>query len=192
MPFPTVACACTYFFEYAAKKVGWSETYFKNEDNPVNCITDANYVLDKRKEILHADCKITYIRISNTSIPGDSVLLQPGVSGTVNVGSHPPVDPWSCLLTRNTYGTIKRGRSFLHGVTEDMFSPNGQWDLANFAATKFSDFGTALITTGMGLKYLVAAGPPKVYNFGNFTSIQPLRLATHQIGRPFGQPRGRR
>lgn len=181
--------AITLFLANDEEDYGWSETYYVDEGSFTSALTEASSLVTDRLGVLVADHQLLAYRVSEEGVRGDSVVKKrsPNI-GLINATMHPHVDRWSALMVRMEATAAKRGRKFLHGVPEDFFLANDEYD-----DTNASDAAVVTFTDRISAApYVLRGGPPDAHTYTTMTGAIAQRKVSHQIGRPFGSRRGRR
>lgn len=182
----------TLFFQCA--NFGWSETYGQSVANPSDAVINLTSFSTLRLATMVSDCSLIGARVSDTAIKGDSYptgLTFPTV-GTFAVA---PADETSARenvvrVLFNSAPAIRANRYF-HGIpasqyTKTFYAPTTPWETAIVA------FLSAIETHSGTLTKIPGAVTPPFYNFTAYTGYSTEGGDFKKVGRPFGQPLGRR
>lgn len=176
----------TFFFQSSTRPFGWTETYALTVADYDAAEIELALLADLRVAILTTDCVIRAVRMSNTSVAGDARFI--GIGGDVGTLAGDFVDPTTALLTRYEATPVYRGRTFLHGVVQDVFTAALGYDHGNPAAADFTAFGVKLASTPFQIRTVAGV----LITWRNIDNVQFVGYSSHRVGRPFGLQRGRR
>lgn len=176
-------------FRQPALNIGWSETYYTNDADHEAAIAEIQALLLLRIDILSPLCYSDYLRISKTDVPGDSLVRETNIQGTAP--GDPVLEPSACLLLRLEAGPTARGRKYLHGVTEEMFLSDGNYNIGWAGEVALAAFLEKLAPAVDPLYGIPVGTDPGPAEYSFITAALPQRLTSHKVGRPFGLRRGR-
>lgn len=179
--------------------MGWTERYFLNAQAYSQAKTDADSLLQKRMLLSRNDVKVSYVRISDVGVRGDSVIsLAPDTGagyGETSAGVS-STEAWTALNVRIEGGALYRGRKFIHGLPQSLmlgniFAPTQIWtDNFNMWAG-FLKTACCLWVRDKTVAQPLPPLPPIMTRIG-ITDVYPIGTTTHHVGRPFGLQVGRR
>lgn len=178
---------------------GWSERYVTTATDYTGGTALLNQLLPIRLAMLPGSVRITYSRLSDLSVPGDSVVIVPADGGGnygLLVGGHLKAeDPWDALLVNLRATPFYRSRMFLRGLPDiadeegTLFTPDTAW------AGAFTSWASWIKGNCGMISYRGVVPDAGGFLHGIFnpiTSVEWVRLTSRRVGRPFGLPVGRR
>lgn len=177
------------FFESYNDGHGWSEKYWIGAADLAAAETALNEIAEARVGLLADTSSITYQRVSDPAISGDSFVKSEPIEGEVETteGTDDQCHANVAVVLRCQTATGKHSTRYLHGIVEswvdgDLFQPppmGGQ--MAAYAtAVKDNAKHVRLPPGGDGLATMEA-----------IDEVVSIRVSTRRTGRPFGQSRGR-
>lgn len=179
---------------YACANFGWSETYGQSQANPDDAVINLTSFITLRLATMVNDCSLVGARVSDTAIKGDSYptgLTFP----TVGTFAVTPTDETSArenvVRVMFNAGPALRANRFFHGIpasqyTKTFYAPTTPW------GTAFNAFLAALEAHSGTLTKIKGAVTPPFYTFNGYIGYDIEGGDFKKVGRPFGQPRGRR
>lgn len=182
----------TFFFQVG--NYGWSENYPTNVATPTDAETNFGSFLTLRLATMFSDCKCVGGRISDVNVKGDSYPLivsfpEPGTyAGT---GATKTSAGQNCLRVLLNSSPVIRANRYLHGIpnnqyTTTFYTPTSDW------LTLIADFMNAIVSNSGTLTKIKGAIVPPFYTYTPYTGYTEEGGDFRKVGRPFGQPRGRR
>lgn len=182
----------TYF--YQAGNAGWSENFFASSASGAAAATLFNSLRDQRLPLLSPDVLLTGGRISDVNVKGDSYPTTTSfpTPGTYSVpaGATSAVGQ-NCLRVLFNAGPLVRANRFFHGIPADQYAATKYTPTVGFKDTL--DSFMAFVGTGFGAKTKIpGAVAAPFYSLTSYTGWEEFGGDFRKIGRPFGQPVGRR
>lgn len=182
----------TYFFQTG--NFGWSENYPCSVSDPVAAETNFVSIKNLRLPMMPPDTNLIGGRISDVNIKGDSYPTTTGFPqpGTYSVtGGLTAADRELCVRVMMNAGPSKRGNRYLHGV------PANQYTATKYAGTSdwvglLGAFLSAILANSGTLTKIPGATAPPYFTYTPYTGYTEESGDFRKVGRPFGQPRGRR
>lgn len=180
---------------FQQKQSGWSEVYPLNTASYASAAAALASIATERLELALPDVILIGSRVSDTDVKGDSSpsgISVPALGTWTAVGSEATMQTDYALRLKVFAGTALRSSRFVRGIPFGNLSTDGSFSPEAGYLTKLNDYIAALITNAsVGTRIKGAVAPP-FYAFSPITSISVLDMERRQVGRPFGQPRGRR
>jgi hypothetical protein len=185
----------TYFFQSTNGLSGWTEIFYPLASTPGAAGAAAIAAANLRKEILHADCSIVQIALSDVSISGDSLsLLGAPIEGTV-VDTTGYLDLDSAVLVKWTVGVWNRNKTYLRGFPVSA-TKDGKYTFAIGINDALDAWILGVIPNFVFRgRFIPNLTPPPAYSIGYQPATDgraQAKLARRKAGRPFGLSRGRR
>lgn len=185
----------TIFFQSNSGSSGWTEIFYPAPLTSAGAAANLLAAVALRKEILHIDCAITNVTMSDIAISGDStILLGAPVQGTATgTEGYLPLD--SALLIRWTVDVFTRNKTYVRGlpahtVVDGLYTfPVGfNDDLDAWIA------GIESRMVFKGINTVNDTPPPaRIVGFKPASNgVAVAKIARRKVGRPFGLSHGRR
>jgi len=190
MPFRVVL-----FFNQPTLLAGWSETYFNTLSDRNQVINQSNSLARTRMRMSPIGTFLSHLRVSDVDPPRDSSIDD--FQGMPLRGEHSQSAGsdlgWTSLLVSLISSPYRAGRKFLRGVPDLMFTV--QTGVPVFRPDQrfkdgFTAYRRALTIVENGWAIRNRSGTSYIYN--GITDVKIVRTTSHRVGRPFGQPVGRR
>lgn len=181
------------FYERASgvgtQPAGWSEVYPLNSSGYVSAFSALDNLNTLRLAMATADVTALASRVSDSDILRDSYVA----ALTTQTGTFTGAvsgDPDDTRRVKFLASQLKRTVRHIHALpgplfTNGIFIPSGAWTAAETA------WANAVVTNVSIATNLHAANPPH-YTFTSITGFLDYGNGNRKVGRPFGQPRGRR
>jgi hypothetical protein len=177
------------FFVGTEPVCGWTETvYFPGNDLVGFSGALLTGYSPKRMALSPSDIKIIGWRLNIIGSRKSSLTSINDIPGTF--GSPPATEPWSALLLNFLKPPNYSINRYMHGVpdsevTSGLYTPSGPY------STNFGTFQTWMASnTVLWARNPAIVGSPKAEV--SFTAINPKKMVSHRIGRPFDLLVGRR
>jgi len=183
------------FFNQPTLLAGWSETYFNTLSDRDQVVIQASNMARTRMRMSPIGTFCSHLRVSDVDPPRDSSVddfrgspLRGEFSQTAGSDLG-----WTSLLVSLVASPYRSGRKFLRGVPDllftvqtgvGVFSPNQRFKDA------FTAYSRHLTIVENGWAIRNRSGISYIYN--GITAVKIIRTTSHRVGRPFGQPVGRR
>jgi hypothetical protein len=181
----------TFYFEFDGS--GWSETYFLVGGDQAAAVANMEAIWLKRKTISPALVTLTGAKVSVTGKPRDSFVIQDlaGSHGTfVQEAPGNVVPTWVALLFRMNVASGPPGSKFIRGLPPECIA-GMQFVPTPAMVTALGDYATALAANAR-VRQVDRTAVPATTSYVAVTSGSQVRLTERRVGRPFGQPVGRR
>lgn len=190
------------FFEAegSVTPTGWTETFYSQQPDLSVLVAQAvDTYVPARRQLLGQGAEIKYVRVSNVP-PNRSTFISymTGKQGLPNIFTNSPADDYDPtqvdLLVRMQTTSGKR-RQFWMGGLPDSVTDTGQESGVRGAFTSSSAWKSWVRAIGdlnWGIRFQIAAGPPKVYSFEPMLYFIPVASRRRARGRPFNLFRGRK
>lgn len=182
----------TLFFK--SGNYGWSENYGFSTPTAAAAAGNLGVIYLERLGMMVSDCSIIGGRVSDVDIKGDSYpvgLTFPAPGSFAVVPADKTAQSENCVRVLFNAGPTKRGNRYVHGIpasqyTATFFTPTTPWlALLNAYITQLESIcGT--------LTKIHGAVTPPFYDWTQYTGATDFGGDFKKVGRPFGQPRGRR
>jgi hypothetical protein len=185
----------TIFFQANSGLSGWTEILYPAATSPGAAGAAMLAVVALRKAILHVDCAITNVTISDVAISGDSIiLLGDPVQGTATgVEGYLPLD--SALLIRWTVDVFTRNKTYVRGIPAHTVVDG----LCIFPVLFLGSLdawleGVQANCVFKGINTINDTPPPaRIVGYKPASNgVAVAKIARRKVGRPFGLSRGRR
>lgn len=178
---------------------GWTESWYPpgGDDYPAY-VTLLNQYISRRRNALGGGANIVYGRVSDDKVARDSsavqVNLADGSSIVSGIAGKEAGFGSDCVIFRCEGGPLHRKSWMVRGLDDadiDRSFANG-YNPAGRSLNALNDLIVWMLGKSFGFRIRTAVGPPPVYGRITCTKIFPVRWSTRRVGRPFGQPVGRR
>jgi hypothetical protein len=175
---------------------GFQETYWLTTATPATAMTDLVSIATARQAMFDSQCRVVFWRLSDAMLKGDT-LVEPasaGVVGTYGVGQPAITDmmpPEVGLKCRMQHADRYWATRILRMLPEDCIT-DGEWTPLAPMTTAFNSWVTAVTAKTTGVFKPIHETPPATNPIiKGLTSVTPLSITTHKVGRPFGLRRAR-
>lgn len=166
----------TWFFELGC--MGWSESLYKEATLHSFAMQEAQLYRAKRVTMLSAPAVMTFIRVSDTAIQGDALLVPVSPKDGSSFALESPSDAaWQSVLVRmSTQDQLNRRNMFLRGIPDAQagnrvnFGPGGLKLSENFV-TRFKLW--AKLLSDRQWKFLGVDTFEQFKNITNITTVLP-------------------
>lgn len=183
----------TLFFDYG--RTGWSETYPLDVADYSDALVKLTSLLGHRLALAGPDVNLIGSRISDTDVKGDSfptgfTIPSPG-TWTYGAGEGGFNSNYALRIAIAS-GTVHRGSRWIRVIPSKQINDVGGFTPIAGYTTALNAFLADLVShTSLAHKIPGAVAPP-FYVFNACTSAIVSTMQRRQVGRPFGEPRGRR
>lgn len=184
--------ALTYFFQVS--NYGWSETYYVSASTPAAAELSWQTIATARLAMAPPDCFMSNGRISDVNVKGDSYPLTstfPLTGAYAHSGGLTSALGQNCLRTLFNAGPLKRANRFLHGIPANQYTATAYLPTADF--TPLLDSFLTAVQSGCGcITRIPGAVASPFWSYTAYTGYDVYGGDFRKVGRPFGQPVGRR
>lgn len=177
---------------YRVEDQGWAEVYPLLSTDYATAVADLDTINTARLALANVDCTVTGVRVSDTSVRGDSypvaLATQAGTFGGTPDTSAPCYETYKVKLWA---GATNRSHRFLRAVPSELMI--GGVINRNIAYNTALDAWEVLLRSKVAIasKIKDAVAAP-FYTFHAITNTQDVGQAKRNVGRPFDLPVGRR
>jgi len=115
---------CTQFISIPEGRNGWSESWFRDEDDYPNAMAALDELSKKRLKLLGRDCVLDFQRVSRVDITGDAAVKAVGSKGTAGSAAADLKSDmgWTGALVRIEAGDGARRMQVFRGFPDDWVS----------------------------------------------------------------------
>lgn len=173
-------------------KYGWSEVYPIVATDYNNCATILATIYGVRLPLMATDASLIGARISDTDVKGDSFpsgLTFPAPGTNLATVTY---NPQLALRLLFSAGALHRGSRWLRAIPDTQVSASGGYVPTAPWVILLGNYILALETSVSIATKIKGAVAPPFYTFTPITGSSLGGFERRSIGRPFGQPRGRR
>lgn len=144
----------TFFFEDDAG-YGWSEGHYNTAGDRTACMDAAKTLLPIRVRLLGLGSRLTFIRVSDELVPGDSLPypVPPGDQSPAGNHSDSHDIANTCLLVRIDGNEARARRSLYLRGFDDKYVANGRFAPDSGFTSRFNAWKNALKADGWAVKY---------------------------------------
>lgn len=170
---------------------GWSEQYYLAGADSASASANMSAILAKRKLFLPSQMYYKHCVISEVTVRGDVYIIDSGGNGSYTAAAVAPIN--TAALYAFYGGSVLAARHYVRGIDAATLAADGTIGAGTFTAL-MDDWASVVLANCVGRHRLLNPTPPPAYNYAYVTlsAYSLVKTAFRKVGRPFGQPVGRR
>jgi len=187
---PITPPAFVFTLYYKMHDQGWSNTFYSSEATYANVATVMNNVNTALLTGMSNYAEIVWGRVSKTDVPFDALIYsKPQFSQTNGSVTEEPLEAASAILMKYYDAEGKWSNMYQHGVPKTFLLDSGS---VNTGDADFTTWMTAMGSVLDSIKLPTTKGAaPGTRVLYQPINVNPIRILSHKVGRPFGVSRGR-